>query len=1393
MHIQQKSSRLFRLVVAMIVFTLVFSQFVGQTQAQGELPPSKERVEIGEANLDEVQNYYGRLADLQGNIGVVVELKDMPAALVYARGTSQAEALGMNQTLTIQNKQINFMSAVSDLGIEATELYRTQKVYNGIWLQVDSKDLSKLAAIPGVKAIHPMIPKTLDHTTSVELIGALQVWGGAGSYQGNSIKVGIIDTGVDYIHTNFGGTGTYTGQDYTTLGEVGNFFPTTKVVGGWDFAGDAYDADANPIPAPDADPMDCNGHGSHVGGTTAGYGVLPSGATYVESGADTYAALSALSANAYQAKFRIGPGVAPKAQLYALRVFGCAGSTNLTEQAIEWAMDPNGDLNFSDHLDVINMSLGSSFGSEYDTSAIASNNAAQAGVIVVASAGNSSDVYYITGAPAVARYAISVANSVDSGAVVSAFEVTANTAPPTQQMPIGLYSGSEADFGPPSFSQSGDLVYATPTNGCTAIGAAVSGKIALIDRGGCAFTVKVKNAQTAGALGALIVNNANTFPFAMGGTDVTITIPSMMTTLALGNSVKADMLTGTVTALLTSAHRNQFLMVDASVEDNFSSSSSRGPARAGTLLKPDIAAPGDTIFSAATGTGSEGASFNGTSMASPHVAGAMALLKQQHPTWSVAELKALVMNTAANDLFVGPNQTGNTYTPTRVGAGRLDVADATLSSVIAYNAADPGQVSVAFGEQAVLGTQSFVKSITIKNTGGASAGYTITFNQYYQSNAGLTFTLLDASDAVLSNPVTVPANSTLNIKVKVDVDAAALTRARDATIVATSRARFSEGGGYVTLTSTGSAPTLRVPVHIAARPASSMGVVESGVVLPAAATGTLSLTLTGTPVNTVDDSSLVNILELLGTSPNDVSSSGPNDAADLKYIGAASDSPFNTFANSAMYFGVATHGKWDTANATEFDIYIDVDEDSINDYIVFNTNQGFFTGTTDDVMRSVFCDLPAFAACGASYYVNGFSGATNTNLFHNNVMTLIVPFTGIGLVDGVNTDFNFQVVTFNRDAAGVVDTSPIMSYDVANQAFIAVNSLNGTPTWLDIPAAQPTFDITYNKAAIAANNSQGLLLLHHHNTAANTAQVLPIIPPVAPLVTSIVRANPNPTAAASVSYTVTFSESVTGVNLTAPFSDFSLTSTGVTGASISAVSGSGATYTVTANTGSGNGTLRLNVVNDASILDADLNPLGAGYTSGEVYTVIKSATFADVPLAYWANGYIERLYTAGITGGCSVSPLNYCPDSPATRAQMAVFLLKSKHGSTYVPPAVGGSTGFTDVPTTYWAAAWIKQLAAEGITSGCATNLYCPDSNVTRAEMAVLLLKSEHGSTYVPPVVGSSTGFTDVPTTYWAAAWIKQLAAEGITSGCAANLYCPENSVTRAEMAVFLVKTFNLP
>jgi Leucine-rich repeat (LRR) protein len=179
--------------------------------------------------------------------------------------------------------------------------------------------------------------------------------------------------------------------------------------------------------------------------------------------------------------------------------------------------------------------------------------------------------------------------------------------------------------------------------------------------------------------------------------------------------------------------------------------------------------------------------------------------------------------------------------------------------------------------------------------------------------------------------------------------------------------------------------------------------------------------------------------------------------------------------------------------------------------------------------------------------------------------------------------------------------------------------------------------------------------------------------------------------------------------------------------------------------------------------------------------------FNDVPPGYFAESFIQILAQSGVTTGCGNG--NFCPEDPVTRAQMAVFLERGMNGATFVPPPATG-TVFGDVGASDFAANFIEQLFADGITGGCGSGNYCPNDSVTRAQMAVFLLRAINGAGYVPP---PPTGiFGDVPVGAFAANFIEQLAAVGITSGCGGGNYCPNDPVTRAQMAVFLVRAFNL-
>lgn len=177
----------------------------------------------------------------------------------------------------------------------------------------------------------------------------------------------------------------------------------------------------------------------------------------------------------------------------------------------------------------------------------------------------------------------------------------------------------------------------------------------------------------------------------------------------------------------------------------------------------------------------------------------------------------------------------------------------------------------------------------------------------------------------------------------------------------------------------------------------------------------------------------------------------------------------------------------------------------------------------------------------------------------------------------------------------------------------------------------------------------------------------------------------------------------------------------------------------------------------------------------------------------WYYPWVEAVAAAGLTEGCGTNPYTelpiYCPNRVATRAETAVFMLRARYGPAYRPPQPDGSSMLADI-SGHWAEAWIEDLYDKGIASGYGDGTFRPDEPVTRAEMAVFLLKTKHGFWYQPPATRGGA-FNDIAG-HWAQAWIEQLKAEGIASGYTDGSYQPEKPITRAEMAVFLGRAFNL-
>lgn len=984
-----------------------------------------------------------------GLVTVIIELVEPPTGLVTRPELSAAErdAAERGQLARVQAAQSGVLAALSSAGIDYRLVGRTSHAFDGLMVTVDVSQLDTILRLPGVKNAHIDRMGELLNATSVPFVQAPDVWDKG--HTGAGMRIAVIDSGIDYTHPNFGSQGWPPA-------------PGDKIVGGWDFVGDAWTS--GPIGAGDSDPMDQNWHGTHVAGTAAGFGV---------DGGGTYTGL--YDSSTPFSSMIIGPGVAPEASIYAYRVGGQNPTHGVVSEAavimaIEASMDPDGDGSTADHVDVINMSLGGNYGDPSLGWTVAANTAAQSGIVVVAAAGNSGDTYFVQDDPATGDWVISVAASQEDGPglIVNAPAPVART-----------YQATGADFNPASFNVTGDLVLVqdgtAPTgDACSALvnAAAVSGHVAVIDRGTCAFTTKVLNAQAAGAIGVVMVNTAGPL-LTMTGSAAGITIPSLMISLANGNTLKTAMSTATVNVTLDSTA----LYADGV---QLSSSSERGPQRqpspGAVALKPDIAAPGVNITSSTLGGGSR--TDNGTSMSAPHVAGAALLMRQQHPTWAVDEIKALLMNTATRSAVLDPD----VYGPARQGAGALTLSAATNSSVIAYNTAHPEQVSLSFGVLNITAPTARTATITVENKGSTICSYTASFVN--------TVTLNGVSYSVSPSSFSVGTGATRAIQVRLSVPGPggwSQPHGHDPTVVETltwPRHWLSEASGYVELVSQGCG-TLRVPVYAAPRPAANLRLATDAL-YTTDPVGSVDIPMTGAGLDTgtaypYDEISLVSAFELAYTS-DEMGLSGQQVASDIEYVGVTSSytSSGSNIAATKLFFGISAYGEWSSPGLeTRFEVNLDVNEDGTPELVLFNWNLGTRQGRTPTdefipVLRQVSTGLYWWPVD----FVNYFSaGQYDTTPFQNRVLFVSVPATAMGL-SATNTDFNYWVTSQDLNY-GQIDSTDVLSYDIAASGLNLMMAGGEAPVWQDRsgPAVTVEYDLTgYDPLPC-------ILLLHHHNTA----------------------------------------------------------------------------------------------------------------------------------------------------------------------------------------------------------------------------------------------------------------------------------------------------------------------
>lgn len=585
-----------------------------------------------------------RRPESQARVLVAVSLNT--AAVGELTGTSKAD---------VQIEQTAFIGRIAQSAPSATVIGSVQLVANTVFLEIDANEVQALSNDRAVTRVAPAGNYKRNLAETVPYIGA-ETLQGLG-VTGKGVRVAVIDSGIDYTHASLGGEGTaaaYARAWGTSATDPRNtttdgLFPTAKVIGGFDFVGEAWTgATGGPPLAPDPDPIAApdqstfGGHGTHVADIIGGRN-----------------------------------GVAPDTKLYAIKACAvptsaCSGVALL--QAMEFAVDPNGDGDTRDRADIINMSLGSDYGQPFDDDLSAAvDRATKLGAFTVASAGNGSDKPFITGSPAAAVTALSVAQTAVPSAVVDLMTIVSPVVTPADRGAI--HQSWSTDLTSPV--QAPVVFTASNALGCTPFPAgSLTGVIALVNRGTCAFADKIRNIQAGGALIGVIGMADGSAPFDGAFQDgVPITIPGYMISQADANAIRTN-------AVVRFDPGNTFPLISS-----VSSTSSRGPMFEDFRIKPEIGAPGASV-SAMSGSGNQSDAFGGTSGAAPMVSGSAALLKQLYPNVAPQRLKQLLINNAEVDIDQPGRPSGvipDSLAPiSRIGGGEVRVDRAAKATAGAY-------------------------------------------------------------------------------------------------------------------------------------------------------------------------------------------------------------------------------------------------------------------------------------------------------------------------------------------------------------------------------------------------------------------------------------------------------------------------------------------------------------------------------------------------------------------------------------------------------------------------------------------------------------------------------------------------------------------------------------
>ncbi len=747
----------------------------------------------------------------------------------------------------------------------------------------------------------------------------------------------------------------------------------------------------------------------------------------------------------------IGPGVAPQADLYAIRVFGCTGSTDEVVPAIDWAVDHG--------MDVINMSLGAPFGPGDSPDAVAASNAVGAGVVVVAAAGNKGSSPYIVGSPSTGDGVISV-SAIDStatfpgatitlsgGATVSAINANGADLSGLAAMPV-VYLKDDPNTA--ENESIGCSVAAYTSNGVTQGG----GQLAVAKRGTCARVAKAIFAQQAGAAASVMVNTDNNFPPFEGpitsnpddGTPYTVTIPFLGVQQSSGAALAAAATAGETATVAAAALQNPGFR-------QYASFSSSGPRSGDSALGPDVAAPGVSIVSTGSGTGNGAATMSGTSQATPHVAGVAALAVQAHPTWSSADIASAIVSTADPDNIVGEDLT-------RGGVGLVDAAQVVATQVIAvgdtFRTTDGRfrQAALNFGFQE--SSQGFrdTKQVRLTNHGATPVTYKVSSAASAQS--------LKASVTASRSTVTVPAHGSATVTVQLSV-----ARGTVPGVDPNGGFSFYQVSGDVVFTSKTS--TLRVPYLLVPRETSRVSAQASNG-WATKAKDTKSITLRN-PGATIAGSADFYTWGL--SDRRDVDKSIDDTGFDLRAAGVQS---FASDGDQFLVFAVNNWQRWSNGASNEFDVLIDTNGDGQPDYDVFAEDGGLVTagGVANGVSQVFVWNL------ATNGIVSHFLATAPTDS-----STILVPVVASELgLTASSGSFKYTVQSFSNVSGGSDSFSGWASYDpwspaLSNGQFEQVN-----------PGATVSVPVKVNATAFAAQKPLGVMTVVIDNAAGQSEALL---------------------------------------------------------------------------------------------------------------------------------------------------------------------------------------------------------------------------------------------------------------------------------------------------------------